>query len=946
MNRERNNEFAYLFMLALAVLLGFIFIAPATATGFLGRYIGRLGFALMGTMTYVLPFLLMYFALEGILKRQEVKNNTRRFCLVLLFLLLAVLLGVLNIDYEKLVQASTTRHGNPSALKSISVLWQYGNNPQLLGMSKVFSSGLLGGMIAMSFLVIAGRLGSLIILLSVGIALVALILDTSISSMFNATVTGVKKTSHKLRDRLSLPDERSGIKSHLRQLGARILVEDGDDSATVEEITPVEGSADYDRMTVIEPEYDFEQEASDKVVSKANYDLELKQLRREYTRQNEVSVKWLQEHLTSAEHGKGVSVPEYSLPEGSWRRRKITEFPCDYQNHPLVRVEEKDISPASIPHYPASPNSQTGVEVARDLADHSTLDVHHNTEAEKIDTTSSLADSTGLDRNSEPIANITSSGEQPIPATELEDASSDRAKWQDRSDNQSSAKQALASSVAMIKNQVQSKLSERYTPPSLSFLVPEKAENNKQDPEKLQQLGQTLEQTLKSFGVDAKVLSYTSGPTITRFEIAPGPGVKVSKILNLTDDIALALAATGVRMEAPIPGKSAIGIEIPNAETQPVLLSGLLASAKFRQAKGPLIAALGRDIQGSEILCDLGSMPHLLIAGATGSGKSVCINSILISLLYRTSPEELKLLMIDPKVVELSIYNGIPHLLQPVVTDPKKAYGVLNWAVQEMTERYNKFAQTNVRDFNGYNDAVSRGSLGEEHTKLPKILIIIDELSDLMATSASEVENAISRLTAMARAAGIHLIIATQRPSVDVITGVIKANIPSRIAFAVASQVDSRTILDIQGAEKLLGRGDMLYFPQSYAKPLRGQGAFITDAEVESVVTYLKTSYAQSYDEAVGRAIELAVGGGNVTTSTGEEIDDLLEEALQIVIEANYASTSMLQRRLSVGYPRASRIIDQLHELGYIGPFEGSKPRKVTITMDEYLARKESENGA
>ena len=491
-----------------------------------------------------------------------------------------------------------------------------------------------------------------------------------------------------------------------------------------------------------------------------------------------------------------------------------------------------------------------------------------------------------------------------------------------------------------------------YIPPSLDLLIDDKNQKKVQmHAGAIRALGRKLEQTLASFKVEAKVVNFTTGPTITRFELTPGAGVKVSRIVNLSDDIALNLAAMGVRIEAPIPGKAAIGIEIPNKETTPVLLRSLLESNEFKQAKSPLTAALGRDVQGNPIFCDLAKMPHLLIAGATGSGKSVCINCILVSLLYKASPEHVRLLMIDPKVVELSVYNGIPHLIQPVVTDPKKAYGVLNWAVNEMTRRYGLFADRSVRDIHSYNAALELDN-EDESEKLPLILLVIDELSDLMATTPREVEDAIARLTAMARAAGMHLIIATQRPSVDVITGVIKANIPSRIAFSVASQIDSRTIIDMGGAEKLLGKGDMLYYPQSATKPQRGQGAFITDGEVEKILQTIKSQYDADYDEQVGEAIVAAVPQAKdkekdkKDSSAPGEQDELLGQALGIVVETGYASVSLLQRRMTIGYPRAARLIDRLHETGYIGPFEGSKPRKVLISMAQYmeLQQKEEEN--
>jgi len=446
--------------------------------------------------------------------------------------------------------------------------------------------------------------------------------------------------------------------------------------------------------------------------------------------------------------------------------------------------------------------------------------------------------------------------------------------------------------------------------------------------------GKKLEDTLASFGVAAKVVNVTHGPAITRFELTPGPGIKVSRIVNLTDDLALAMAAVGVRIEAPIPGKSAIGIEIPNQETTPVTLRGLIDSPSFKKSGSPLVAALGRDIPGNPIFCDLAKMPHLLIAGSTGSGKSVCINSILISILCKATPDQVKLIMIDPKVVELSIYNGIPHLLAPVVTDPKKAANTLNWAVGEMTRRYGLFAEASVRDFRGFNEELAY----RKEPELPLILIVIDELADLMQVASKEVEESIARLTAMARAAGIHLLIATQRPSVDVITGVIKANIPSRIAFAVSSQVDSRTILDMAGAEKLLGKGDMLYYPQSAAKPQRGQGAFVSDAEVESVIEYLKAQNLGSFDPDEAEAITSASSGSLKSSDkeSGDE-DELLGQAVEIVLQAGCASVSILQRRMNIGYPRAARLIDHMQQKGYVGPFEGSKPRKLLITTSQWL---------
>ncbi|NJP39949.1 DNA translocase FtsK [Oscillospiraceae bacterium HV4-5-C5C] len=481
-----------------------------------------------------------------------------------------------------------------------------------------------------------------------------------------------------------------------------------------------------------------------------------------------------------------------------------------------------------------------------------------------------------------------------------------------------------------------------YRLPPAKLLNPDEAANTAQDRGQITAMGKKLEDTLHSFGVEAKVINITTGPAITRFELTPGVGVKVSRITNLSDDIALSLAAVGVRIEAPIPGKSAIGIEIPNKKTTAVLLRPLIESQSFRQAQSRLTVALGRDIPGAPILCDLGKMPHLLIAGATGSGKSVCINSILISLLYRCNPYEVKLLMIDPKVVELSVYNGIPHLLAPVVTDPKKAANTLNWAVVEMTKRYDLFAKKGVRDLASYNQAMK----AENGEKLPLIILVIDELSDLMNTAPHEVEDAIARLTAMARAAGMHLIIATQRPSVDVITGVIKANIPSRIAFMVSSQVDSRTILDMSGAEKLLGKGDMLYAPQSAPKPIRGQGAFITEKEVERVVAFCKAQNTAGYDDDLAQEItttQAAAAAGD--NASDNDQDDMFNEAVETILDTGYASVSILQRRLNIGYPRAGKLIDAMERAGYIGPFEGSKPRKLLLTRVQWEQIKSQKEG-
>ena len=455
-----------------------------------------------------------------------------------------------------------------------------------------------------------------------------------------------------------------------------------------------------------------------------------------------------------------------------------------------------------------------------------------------------------------------------------------------------------------------------------------------------------LRRTLYSFGVSAKVENVTVGPAITRYELAPAEGVRVSKIANLADDIALSLEAETIRIEAPIPGKHTVGIEVPNKKTSVVALRDIIESEEFINSKSKVTFALGKDVAGDICITDIAKMPHLLIAGSTGSGKSVCINTLITSIIYKAKPSEVKLLMIDPKVVELSVYNGIPHLLIPVVTDPKKAAGALTWAVQEMVNRYGLFAGKGVRDIKGYNEAAQKS--GEP--KLPQMVIIIDELADLMVVAAKEVEDAIQRLAQMARAAGMHLVIATQRPSVDVITGTIKSNIASRIAFAVASQVDSRTILDGSGAEKLLGKGDMLFAPLGSNKPTRIQGAFVDDKEVENIVKFIKQDN-YTYDETITEKIEEINKPKDDKKGSSDDLDDdgidpLLNDAIEVVIASNTASASFIQRKFKVGYARAGRIIDQMEERGIVSGYSGSKPREVIMTKERWEELKMAPEGS
>lgn len=505
--------------------------------------------------------------------------------------------------------------------------------------------------------------------------------------------------------------------------------------------------------------------------------------------------------------------------------------------------------------------------------------------------------------------------------------------------------QAVAAETASVEQSVRAMEEQPqkiYRIPPMNLLVKGKKGGGDSDAH-LRATALKLEQTLQNFGVGVHVTNASCGPSVTRYELQPEQGVKVSKIVGLADDIKLNLAVADLRIEAPIPGKAAVGIEVPNSENTAVMLRDLLESDEFKNSRSPISFAVGKDIAGKVVVADIAKMPHLLVAGATGSGKSVCINTLIMSIIYKADPEDVKLILVDPKVVELSVYNGIPHLMIPVVTDPKKAAGALNWAVAEMEKRYKLFAEYNVRDLKGFNEKVLRGETGEDaEKKLPQIIIIIDELADLMMVAPGEVEGAICRLAQLARAAGLHLILATQRPSVNVITGLIKANMPSRIAFSVSSGVDSRTIIDMNGAEKLLGKGDMLFYPSGYPKPVRMQGSFVSDKEVQKVVDYLidkngSTAYSNELEEHMMTAdVPTSISG--VSAEDTDDRDVYFTEAGQLIIDKDRASIGMLQRMFKIGFNRAARIMDQLAEAGVVGPEEGTKPRKVLMSKEEFDA--------
>lgn len=588
-------------------------------------------------------------------------------------------------------------------------------------------------------------------------------------------------------------------------------------------------------------------------------------------------------------------------------------------------------------------------ETAGKAAEEAALPVIEQNIAAEVAQKSEMEDiGAGADANTDAFVESTASqlhtevpsnfAKEPAVPDEVQELTQDFMKKKEENDRReaTSEQQALYQAAEQMKTV--------YCYPPVTMLAASPYSDPAQETEELQTNGRILVDTLKSFGVQTKILDICRGPSVTRYEIQPAAGVKISKITNLSDDLALNLAATGVRIEAPIPGKAAVGIEVPNKTRNTVRMRELIESNSFQTSKGKLSVALGRDIAGQPVVADLSKMPHLLIAGTTGSGKSVCINSLIISMLYKASPDEVRFLMIDPKAVELTEYNGMPHMLVPVVTDPRKASGALGWAVSEMMNRYKIFAEFNVRNLKGYNSLAESQNFQDENGQpmpfMPQIVIVIDELADLMMAAPKEVEDSICRLAQLARAAGMHLVVATQRPSVDVVTGLIKANIPSRIALTVSNSVDSRTILDAGGAEKLLGNGDMLFSPVGANKPVRVQGCYVSDDEISSIVEFVKKTKTIEYDEAVIQEIERNAASegekGDASDSDGGSSDPMMEEAIKCVIEAGQASTSLLQRRLRLGYARAGRLIDEMEQLGIVGPHEGSKPRQVLMTYAQW----------
>ena len=990
MSRDTSRKEAagiVLFFVAIAIIL--IFYLPVALTGIIGAAVKSFFLGLIGVAAYAIPVYILYVALDVFFEKRQGVSGIRVRSIILLLVSVSALLALVSMNMDYFETLCMNAEGKTSALKALSLLWESGAQAELItdpaSSSPVLTGGIVGGSIAVALYEVTGSL--------IGILAIVVFLLTQILLVFRVSLKATaKKTAHAIstasgkvynsvvshknqkqndpnyqiysgngyeRTNPQRPVQRNTgttvitygengmIPQNNRNTGSSPFVQSGPHMSSEKQgpfmtNMPIDGetgftdvekltggqihavSQDPGKLTYNEKEYDVSGQTGSEadfgyitdplnVPNAAKLKKEKKKIsfldpkkKDDFYDLTPSSDKRVEDHENDTDIYSGTEDPyevsedaqgsgyDYSEPDRSVREPRIKLSMYDR----LGGGSEQPAVPAAVPVNGAE-NGKITINAGNDNTEGYSV-----TEGRIIKTSS---------RNS---------SVQPAPGIEF----------------------AEETKRHEAEVRVQRKKLRNYRPAPTSILAPDiKLRADADIEKKLKAKAHKLEEALKSFGISAEVVNITHGPSITRFELTLETGTKVSRVTNLQDDIMLAMAAISIRIEAPIPGKSAIGIEIPNDVTTAVQLRGLVETKEFKAAT-PLTVALGRDIPGRPIYCDLAKMPHLMIAGSTGSGKSVCINSILTSILVHSSPEEVRMILVDPKVVELSVYNGVPHLIMPVITDPKKAAGALNWAVIEMQRRYKLFEEGQVRDIKGFNEKYKNDPQVEH---LPLILIVIDELAELMMVAAKEVETYISRLAALARAAGIHLLIATQRPSVDVITGVIKANIGSRIAFAVTSGVDSRTILDSYGAEKLLGKGDMLYAPMSAPQPVRGQGAFLKDEEVEAVVDFLKKQYGAMYDDAIIKDIDRVTAGGDQASGSssgggsngggGSDTDDLFAQAVQTVIENGSASVSVLQRRLGIGYPRAARLVDELEKKKVIGPFEGSKPRKILITETEWL---------
>ncbi len=995
MSRDTSRKEAagiVLFFVAIAIIL--IFYLPVSLTGMLGAVVKNFFFGLVGVAAYAIPVYILYVALDVFFEKRQGVSGIRVRSVILLLVSVSALFALCSMDMAYFEGLSQTPEGKKSALKALSLLWESGSNQEIIcnpvNSAPVLTGGVVGGAIAVSLFEVTGKV--------IGILTIVVFLLTQLLLVFRVSIKATaKKTAHAISTASgkvynSVVNKKPQRQHPTNGYGYTQAQRTAQNSVGTTVITYGDNGM-IPQNSHSGSSSPFVQSGNTQSSGKQGPFLTNLPIDGNSGFTDIEKMTGGQLHAVSSDPGKiTYNEKEYSVSgaESNDADFGYTTDPLSIPGTAKFKKEKKTLSfldpkKKNADFYDLTPSANK--DVAEEVGDDS--DIFSGSE-EPYEVTEEIEGS-GYDYSENersvreprilpsvydkltgghpaaqaPVsAPVSSPAPAPVPAAPVTtdagsiaiNAVNDNTEGYSRTEGRilktSSSETAPRRDTSVtfsddtVRNDAEIHNRRRrlkhYSPAPTSILAPEEKQLRRDvDLErKLNEKAHKLEEALHSFGITSKVVNITHGPSITRFELTLETGTKVSRVTGLQDDIMLAMAAISIRIEAPIPGKSAIGIEIPNDVPTAVQLRGLVETKEFKAAS-PLTVALGRDIPGRPIYCDLAKMPHLMIAGSTGSGKSVCINSIMTSILVHSSPEEVRMILVDPKVVELSVYNGIPHLIMPVITDPKKAAAALNWAVTEMQRRYKLFEDAQVRNISGFNDKFKDDPEAEH---LPLILIVIDELAELMMVAAKEVETYISRLAALARAAGIHLIIATQRPSVDVITGVIKANIGSRIAFAVTSGVDSRTILDQYGAEKLLGKGDMLYAPMSAPQPLRGQGAFLSDKEVEDVVDFLKKKFGAMYDESIIKDIDRVSSGGDQaigssagSASGGSDGDDLFSQAVQIVLENGSASASVLQRKLGIGYPRAARLIDELEKKKVIGPYEGSKPRKILITETEWL---------
>ena len=991
MSRDTSRKEAagiVLFFVAIAIIL--IFYLPVALTGIIGSAVKSFFLGLIGVAAYAIPVYILYVALDVFFEKRQGVSGIRVRSMILLLVSVSALLALITMDMVYFEGLCQNTDGKTSAMKALSLLWESGVDGSLIknpsATSIVLPGGIVGGSIAVALYEVTGNVIGILAIVVFLLTQILLVFRVSLKATAKKTAQAIATTSGKVYN---------SVVSHKtqRQNDPNYQIYSGNNYARPEPqrprqnmggttfITYGDGGVIPPSATPEYPDYGASRFVqSEKKVNRGPYSEKQGPFMTSLPIDGQsgfTDVEKLtggQIHPVQQEPGKlAYNEKEYDVSGGSDNDADfgyITD-PLNIPGAAKVKKEKKRLSfldpKKKEDFYDFTPvENKKPAEEETDIysGTEDPYEIREDSEGSGYDyseparTVREPNIDLSMYGNKESAAEKVPAAVQPVSGDGITiNAGNDNTEGYSRTEGRiikTSSRDKTEPKNPDIEFAEETKQHEaqlraqkrklrNYKPAPTSILAPDIKQRADADLEKkLKAKAHKLEDALKSFGIVAEVVNITHGPSITRFELTLETGTKVSRVTNLQDDIMLAMAAISIRIEAPIPGKSAIGIEIPNDVPTAVQLRGLVETKEFK-ASSPLTVALGRDIPGRPIYCDLAKMPHLMIAGSTGSGKSVCINSILTSILVHSSPEEVRMILVDPKVVELSVYNGVPHLIMPVITDPKKAAGALNWAVTEMQRRYKLFEEGQVRDIKGFNE---KYKTNPEVEHLPLILIVIDELAELMMVAAKEVETYISRLAALARAAGIHLLIATQRPSVDVITGVIKANIGSRIAFAVTSGVDSRTILDSYGAEKLLGKGDMLYAPMSAPQPVRGQGAFLKDEEVEAVVDCLKKQYGAMYDESIIKDIDRVTAGEDQSsggsssggaTGGGSGADDLFNQAVQTVLEYGSASVSVLQRRLGIGYPRAARLVDELEKKKIIGPFEGSKPRKILITETEWL---------